>query len=117
MKLRDLPKVLLTALYVAFTAFLLLTFAFLILIEQGLQHPLGSLRAKGEMRTYLEERYGGEDLRTGLPTYNMIMDDFSAFVKDPHGQVLFGLTWAEDTGIVERGAHVTEDGRYYLSYE
>lgn len=106
---------LISAIGIAFFVLLLLIPIFLVLINQGWQHPFQSLQAKAEMRTYLEETYPEQNLHIGFPAYNMIMDDFSTFVKGEDGQVLFGLIYDENRGVTEHAAFQARDGSYCLT--
>lgn len=116
-KIREILDKLTSAVLMAFFILLLLIFVLVFLINQGWQHPFQSLRAKTEMRIFLEETYPGQDLRIGFPTYNLIMSEFSTFVKDGEGQVLFGLSYTENSGVTECKALQTKDGHYYLAAE
>lgn len=101
----------------ALLAVMLLVPLVLGLIGQGWQHPLQSLRSRAEMESYLEEAYAGREFRVGFPVYNMVGDEFLAFVKDPEGQVLFGLSYTAQGGLAERRAFQGRDDRYYLTAE
>ena len=99
----------------ALLAVMLLVPLVLVLVGQGWQHPLQSLRSRAEMQSYLEGAYAGREFRVGFPVYNMIGDEFLAFVRDPEGQVLFGLSYTAQGGIAEYRAFQGRDGRYYLT--
>lgn len=105
----------------AFYAFLWLIpvffFVFIFLFSRGWEHPVRSLQAKAEMRSYLEETYAGQELRIEFPVYNMVGDEFLARVKDGEGQILFGLSYTRYSGIAEHETVRGSDGQLYLSGE
>lgn len=85
------------------------------LFSQGWHRPFHSLHAMLEMREYIEETCAGQDLSIGFPVYNMVMDEFSAIVRDEDGQATFGLCYDGHGGVTERGLIQGSDGNYYIS--
>ena len=116
-RMRKVREYFASAFAAALLAVMLLVPLVLVLAGQGWQHPIQSLRSRAEMQSYLEEAYAGREFRVGFPEYNMIGNEFLAFVKDPEGQVLFGLSYTAQGGIAERRAFQGRDGRYYLTAE
>lgn len=114
-KIRKILSNLATAAGIAFIALLLLMIVFAWLINRGWQHPIHSLHAKTEMRSYLEETYTGQDLRIGFPAYNPVGDDFYSFIKDGDGQVLFGLTYVKNSGVTELNAFQNKHGYWIMT--
>lgn len=114
-KIRKVLSNLATAASIAVIALLLLMIVLAFLINQGWQHPIQSLHAKAEMRSYLKETYTGQDLRIGFPAYNPIGDDFYSFIKDGDRQILFGLTFAKGSGVTELNAFQNKHGYWIMT--
>ena len=106
-----------TAIGIAFAAFLVLISVLVFLINQGWQHPIQSLHASAELRSYLEAEYPEQSLNIRFPKYNMIGNEFTTFAKDENDQVLFGLSYTIHNGITEYKVSQAKDGHYYFAGE
>lgn len=55
----------------------------------------------GRNAALLRGACAGREFRVGFPVYNMLENEFLAFVRDPEGQALFGLSYTARGGIAE----------------
>lgn len=100
---------------VGLIAFFLFLILWVQLINQGLQKPLGSLSARNEMRAYLETAYADSGLTIRFPIYNLISEEFCAYVQYPGSNPAFGLVYAPDAASIAAVELTVFDGKYYFT--